>query len=196
MLFRSSCFPVTIQGELQIKNENDTVENFIKNEELKFTTLQDKLNKKIEELRKSGVAEIEVRRLINSEVELLQAESLNSFKEKEKEKQTVIEETKVEIQKLEKELSKLKDEKEALQNKGSFLTGEDSPLISMEQALKITPDHYDSYQEKFQEEKKIDEEIKTIEDQKTQLQLKELEATQALATLKQKGRKQSTHRRY
>ena len=172
-------------SELMLKVDNETTESFIKNEELKFTTLKDKLNKKIEELRLSGVEEIKIRQLINSEIETLQAESLNSFKEKEKEKKTIIDETKVEIQKVEKELLKLKSEKETLQNKGSFLTGEDSPLISMEQALKTTPDHFDSYQEKFQEEKKIDEEIKTVEEQKQSLQLKELDASKALATLKE-----------
>lgn len=177
-----------IEANRLIKDsDNDTTENFIQNEKEKLNSFNATIDKKVENFRLAGVEEIKIRELIASEEKKLQTEILEDFKQKEAEKKTIIEETKIELVKVEKELKKLKDEKEALQQKGSFLTGDEAnPTKTLEEAFSSGFNgHYDSYQSKFAEEKDLDNQIKTVEEQKSSLQIKELEASQALATLKQ-----------
>ena len=168
-------------------SDNDTTENFIKNEKDKLNALDTSLAKKIEVFRDAGVEEVKIEEFIATSKKNLQAEVLEDFKQKEAEKQTVIEDTKIEIVKLEKELKKLNDEKFALSQKGSFMTGDEAnPTKSLEEAFSSGFNgHYDQFQEKFAQEKDLDNQIKTVEEKKSMLQIKENEAIASLTTLKQ-----------
>jgi len=174
-------------ADLQQDNNNDTAENFIANKKKELNSLESTLAKKIEYFKDAGIEEVKISEFIASEKKKLEAEVLKDFKEKEKEKQSIISDTKDEIEKLDKELEELKAKKNALSSKSSFLFGDEAnPLKTAEEAFSSSFNgHIDNYQAKFEEEKNLDSQIKTIEDQKSQLQLKELEASQALATLKQ-----------
>jgi len=182
-LAKSNVYTATQEQEDLNSILKSETEYFISSEARKKQTFETNIAKKIETFRDSGVEEIEIDKYITSEKKKLQAELLADFKSKELEKQSVVTTLKEEISSVDKELKELKAKKEELNSKSSFLSGEEaSPLKSLNDAF---DGHMDNYQAKFEEGKSIDEQIKTAEDKKSQLQLKEIGVSQALATLKQ-----------
>ncbi len=160
-------------------NEKKTIENFIKNEQDKINTFQANLNKKIEMYQSAGVDEVNIDRLVVSEKKKIQAEVLEDFRNKEKEKQAELQDTFDKIKTVNEELEKLYKERDELKNKGSF-----SNTTFFKNVNDAFDKHVDSYQDKFEQEKELDEKIKNKEDEKSLLQTAEQKASLELTVIK------------